>query len=97
MCVCVCVCVCVWIAVHTIIVRTARKMAWDMGSRNCSVPRSCVRATAPSTWLPHAVIVSSVDMMVYVACMSPRPRSQPCRRKGERERMGWNLLHKART
>ena len=33
------------------------------------MPRNFVNATAPSTWFPHAVIVSSVDMMVCSSVM----------------------------
>jgi hypothetical protein len=51
---------------RTIIVRTARNIAWLISLSNCSVPRSFVNATAPSTWFPHAVIVSSVLIIVYV-------------------------------
>lgn len=53
-----------WTHEVIIIVRTARKMECDMGLVNCAVPRSLVRATAPSTWLPQAVMESSVDIIV---------------------------------
>lgn len=56
----------------TIIVRTVRKIACDMGSLNCSVPLSFVNVTAPSTWFPHAVMVSSVLMIVYLALALPK-------------------------
>jgi hypothetical protein len=55
---------------RTIMVRTARNIAWLISSLNCSVPLNFVRATAPSTWFPHAVIVSSVLMIVYVSSVS---------------------------
>jgi hypothetical protein len=56
-------------------VRTARNIAWLISSLNCSVPLSLVRATAPSTWFPHAVIVSSV---LIIVCKSSVSHQRDC-------------------